>query len=314
MIRHILLLSIFVLTAALQPQALIFAEQDLSQNFEEAKMEAQETLDKELNELKKYRIIFVPGFLSNIVIQFGQGWPFKRIHLGEYFDEQIRYFQEQEFDVSRVEVESEETPAYNAELIKKEIDKDERSVIIIGHSKGNLDTLEYLIKNPDDRKKVAGWISIQAPFWGSPIADIMTAEKCTHRFAGWLLEKMGGTEKSLQSLTQEERQMYFLRNGLETIKILDEIPSLSYASWTEHSRWKMSSPLALTRNIIKKLSKERNDGLVTLSSARLPGLDYIIEEQVDHAETVMELPFRRYDRVKSTTALCSLLLTKIGKS
>ena len=90
-----------------------------------------------------------------------------------------------------------------------------KKVVILSHSKGGLDTLEALLANHGVWKApVVGWVSLQAPFFGTPIAD-----RVPDAFAEHLLEALGGDERALREQTVSERRRY-MRENEETVRQL----------------------------------------------------------------------------------------------
>ena len=90
-----------------------------------------------------------------------------------------------------------------------------RKVVILSHSKGGLDTLEALrVNRPVWKVPVVGWVSLQAPFFGSPIAD-----QVPDAFAEHLLEALGGDERALREQTVADRRRY-MRENEDTIRRL----------------------------------------------------------------------------------------------
>ena len=79
-------------------------------------------------------------------------------------------------------------------------------IVIVSHSKGGLDTLEALL-HPDAREllgdTVVGWVALQAPFYGSPVAD-----PAPSAINAVLLSAVGGNGESLDDLKTGGRQSY----------------------------------------------------------------------------------------------------------
>ena len=134
--------------------------------------------DAKYRMLSGYRLLFVPGFMTNPSIDplllYKSGAAGNKSNKGllpTYFDEQITWLRAKGLDAGIVKIESEAGIKYNANLVAAEIAKSSKPLLIISHSKGGLDTLEALIQRPDLRAKVRGLVSIQSPYYGTPIAD-----------------------------------------------------------------------------------------------------------------------------------------------
>ncbi len=52
-----------------------------------------------------------------------------------------------------------------------------KKVVLIGHSKGGLDCAAALSLHPDLKNLVAGLVTLQSPFGGSPIAADLLADE-----------------------------------------------------------------------------------------------------------------------------------------
>lgn len=160
-----------------------------------------------MNHLKEYTIVFVPGFLAQIyegvsnklnalsterLINAAKSIPviggevaslIPKLELpvdkdsGKSFFQQEKGFKDRGIEcVSMGEVSTFNTQsgiAHNGAAIREILGKmGSRKVLIVSHSKGGLDTLEALINSSgSELDSVHGWLSIQAPFGGSPLAD-----------------------------------------------------------------------------------------------------------------------------------------------
>jgi len=271
-----------------------------------------------IQRLRQYKILLVPGFLSNVVLDLGKiggpalGW----IRLGEYFDEQIDWLDSDAINIDnkRVEVESEGSIGLNAFIVGQDIRAaaaENKKVLIIGHSKGGLDTFEALRTQPDIRQHVAGFVPLQSPFWGSPVADWVVDSSVLGALAFKLLRLMGGSAESLIGLMPGTRRQYVDDNYESVYEALNSVPMFSVATWRANIPglgW--DSLLELTRNEME--SRYRlNDGLVSLESARYPTADYVQIPNADHAVTVMYSSFIDFPRVDFMKTLLYMMLQKV---
>ena len=186
---------------------------------------------------------------------------------------------------------SENLPIQNAIYLNKEIHRlfrlHKKPIIIISHSKGGLDTLATLITYPDLTEKenppIAGWISIQAPFEGTPIAEMGELKI----IQGPLVWPFNGDAKSLSDMRANVRCKKIGTAGARIENIGKQITVLSFASWEDGA-----TTLAVPRDGIKKLAGV-NDGLVPVNSAILKNasgnpIDHFIKTGgFDHAVPVM---------------------------
>ncbi|MBF0365657.1 MAG: DUF2974 domain-containing protein, partial [Oligoflexia bacterium] len=121
--------------------------------------------------LQDYTIIMVGGFLSGMGKLGGE----------RNFEEQAKFFKklglsekEEEKNFQMSSVNTFQTIAYNIEKLRKDIQNAPKKVILIGHSMGGLEAVFALIGTSEElQKKVAGIITLQSPFKGSPIVDLV---------------------------------------------------------------------------------------------------------------------------------------------
>jgi len=130
------------------------------------------------------------------------------------FHTQERYFAEQGVAYSNISRESVsfdsiESVENNAAAILEyllEAGAQRTQIVIVSHSKGGLDTLHALLL-PEARALLAdtvvGWVALQAPFYGSPVADPAPSS-----INALLLDALGGNGESLDDLKTDVRQTY----------------------------------------------------------------------------------------------------------
>ncbi|MGB3049709.1 MAG: hypothetical protein WBB42_01835, partial [Polyangiales bacterium] len=150
------------------------------------------------------------------------------------FYRQMRYFDAQGIAYQNLSAVSEafDTSAsveHNAAALLKFLRSTDKKIIIVSHSKGSLDTLDALIGAPGlVGTKVIGWVAIQAPFHGSPVADSMSAS-----VNGFLLEALGGNGQSVEDLKTRVREPYMEANKGRIEKLTARIPVISAYSTYE---------------------------------------------------------------------------------
>jgi len=152
------------------------------------------------------------------------------------FYRQMRYFDAEGIayrNLSRVS-EAFDTSAsveHNAAALLKVLRSTDKQVIIVSHSKGSLDTLDALLGAPGlVGTRVIGWIAIQAPFHGSPVADSTFGP-----LNGFLLEALGGNGQSVEDLKTKVREPYMEANKGRIEALSARIPVISAYSTYEAS-------------------------------------------------------------------------------
>ncbi len=125
-----------------------------------------------------------------------------------------------------------ESVAHNARAIREAIRAADKPVIVVSHSKGSLDTLHALLAVPGFwGRKVVGWVALQAPFHGSPLAD--PAPSAMHDL---LLRVVGGNGEALDDLKTTTRAVYMETRRDRIAELTAAIPVISAYSVYEADR------------------------------------------------------------------------------
>lgn len=283
---------------------------DLTQDFKRAWDVVDQKLDESRKaELREYKVLLVRGFMTGGYVKpfslFG-----KQVRVGHYFDDQMAVLKELGVDFSMVDIDSVMMPAHNAAKVAAEIRGSEKPVIIISHSDGGMYSLEALIENPDLAPRVRGFISLQTPFLGSPVADYVHGDKFLAATMSKLLGHFGGTLDSLTSLTRGERAAFLGKNNGCIGRVVSSVKVISFATFKPDLPGQMDTLLEIPRDAMLKSGIE-NDGLVPADSAILPGSDFVRFSGLDHIAPVMaEDMFLKFDRARLTRTLLLMLLDK----
>lgn len=113
--------------------------------------------------------------------------------------------------------------SHNAGAILELLRTTKKKTIIVSHSKGSLDTLEALLSEPELLgTKVIGWVAIQAPFYGSPLAN-----SATPRIHDMLLRAVGGNGQAIDDLRTQTRSAYMQARREEILALTARIPVIS---------------------------------------------------------------------------------------
>ena len=232
-----------------------------------------------LDELRGYKIVVVPSFLSGLLIEADEA------QLTEYIRAQVEALKTDGIDIEIAPIDTEQSVAENGRQLATYLAGNTRPVCIISHSKGGLDTLEFLLRAaPEYRRQIACWVVMQSPFAGSPVADLIVGEKWMRGITDPLLRALGGSEQSLDDLTVSVRKEYMKKNFQYIELIGNSFPIIVVATYVDGSRTP-SLHMAPTQRWMKKQGLE-NDGLVPIESALLPGARYIVVPGLDHTDTV----------------------------
>ncbi|OGR14208.1 MAG: hypothetical protein A2341_13340 [Deltaproteobacteria bacterium RIFOXYB12_FULL_58_9] len=231
-----------------------------------------------------------------------------RDRLGLYFEDQMRWLEALGVAHSVAKIESEAGAKQNAKTLSTHIELLKLPVLIFFHSKGGIDTLEMLVSRPDLRDRVAGWIAVQSPFMGSPIADLYLQSSFYRGLFGTLLGLMGGSLDSLTALSSPVRLDYYQSHATEIARVTEQMPFVAFMSWQDDNwPWEGDTPLEPYRDFMLEKMDLKNDGLVPVVSAGIPGCDLVVIANVDHRSTVLSHPFVGFNRARFAESLFTML-------
>ncbi|MCX5784154.1 MAG: hypothetical protein NTX59_00540 [Elusimicrobia bacterium] len=263
-----------------------------------------------VKKLKKYKVIFVPGFLSD-VDPSQLHIPGIALKSAQHFEEQMKWLQASGMEYERLSMTSESSVKANSAIVSTAIRASSRPVILIGHSKGGLDTLEALISDRGLLKKVKGFVSLQSPFFGSPVADYVISNNNLNNLAATLLLSMGGNRDSMVNLTCADRKPYMAANAAAIADITATIPVIAVATWKDPVPGQVDTALEPVRDLLL-VQGMRNDGVVPVDSALLPGANFVKLSGLDHGVTVSPSSYINFDRVKFIKALLLTLFNRLN--
>ena len=125
---------------------------------------------------------------------------------------------------------STETVPHNAAAIRVFLRRHASTrFVLVTHSKGGLDTLHALLDAEELwGSTVVGWVALQAPFYGSPIADSppVTASRV-------LLDALGGNSASVDDLKTSTRARYMEDKAERIRSLTSKIPVITAYSTYE---------------------------------------------------------------------------------
>lgn len=228
------------------------------------------------------RVIFVPSWLSDSAIP--------SVSLGNslgYMAGIYNWLEDAGIDAQIAPVETEETVAANAARLRTVIGSDDTPVCFVTHSKGGLDTLEYLrTATAEERARVRCWIAMQAPFQGSPVADLASGVAGLPEVASVLLEALGGRGESLTDLTTRARQDYLSQHRAAIEMIMQTIDPLCLATFADPDAFARPTSWSYPALLWMHENGVPNDGLVTVRSAVELCPRSLVLEGLDHTGIV----------------------------
>lgn len=239
-----------------------------------------------VTELQNYKVLMIPGFFSNNVIALG----------GEQFEDQMHWFTNHGVENERVWIESEADNEFNAIIIREKIIESKKPVIIIAQSKGCMDSLASLVAYPEIREKVKAFLPLNGPFQGTPLANLAVSYSHMRDTISWMLEQLGGDIRSVESLRVEVSQRYLDREEIEIQNLRDSMPLIALAARIPRDPKRMNTSFAIPRDFLEAQGYI-NDGLLPWQSSVLPGAEYVLLENFDHATSIRNSKKIPFDRV-----------------
>lgn len=165
----------------------------------------------------------------------------------------------------------------NATRLATELRFDPRPALIIAHSKGGLETLAALMA-PEVRRHCAGFIALQSPFLGSPVADAIIGARPVAAAAMALAKMLRiGSGEGLRDLTTPARLAWMTQHAGAIAEALKQVPVVCVATELKpgSARGRERLHLAAAR-WMEKQGAGPNDGLVSVSSALLSGAKHLV--------------------------------------
>lgn len=150
-----------------------------------------------------------------------------------------------------------------------------RKVMILGHSKGALDTATAFILHPDIIPSISAFIAFQAPWGGSTIAnDILSAHNRRAVSSAFIEKVLNGDPISLTGIMYHERQRLAKLYPFP----LGAVPTISVATYETSFR----SLLKASIDYVQLRYNEKSDGCVATNDAIIPGTILVELPGLDH--------------------------------
>lgn len=299
---------------------------NISALFAADKTEAfKELYQKEIilpENLKQKEIILIPGIVSESFY-----WRDNRSVLDfafifkNYFGAQEKHYKTAGIPVTRLWASSKSVQATVHEIDEKmkDLAAKGKKAIFITHSLGGLALLDWLMQETETKDLVESIVFIQSPFYGSPVASVYFENPYLARtLLGPIMPFVHTSEETVKYLSMEEsskRMQNYKPDLLKDIKVI----TFGGVSLTSSSIFRPSLNLMAygcvswmfsdcRSNIIYNGPYSDSDGMVPFDHSKLPGIDFVKLDKVDHGETVLQMPFNNIDRVKLTDALLKMVL------
>jgi hypothetical protein len=182
-----------------------------------------------------------------------------------------------------------------------------RPVVLLGHSKGGVDIAAALALFPELQERVHAVITLQAPYRGTPIGDLVADRAVLSWAARFIVEgAFQGEAAALTGLGLRAREAFIRAHPWP-----EEVPAVCFA--TSLRSW---STALRVPDVVLAQSHGPTDGLVPLAHAVLPGADAVFLRDVDHGGPVLPRPLgscAHLDPGDVTAALIALALERAAE-
>ncbi|WP_235046132.1 hypothetical protein [Bdellovibrio bacteriovorus] len=198
-----------------------------------------------------------------------------------------------------------------------------RKAVFLTHSLGGLALLEELVDSPIHRDTVAGIMFLQSPFKGSPIADAYFDNPIyLDKLLGTVIPFFNTSPDTIRYLGIASRSK-FMKENSEAITAITSIPMITVGGVVNgHKSLFTPAVNIMAMGCLEKVfgqcvvrlysgPYDLSDGMVPFESSKLPNVDFVRLDGVDHGETVVNIPYQHYDKAQTTTALLRLLLPSL---
>jgi hypothetical protein len=223
--------------------------------------------------IRASRILFVPAVLSGIAVKAS------RLRVVEYLTHQVRQLKDEGFEAEIADIDTGATVARNGERLAEILAQHHCPTWIVSHSKGGLDVLHALVTHPELQRFVDGWIAFQAPFHGSPVADVASGSARARKISRAAVRLLGADMQAIDDLSTGRRQRYMDMFASRIADLIDDVPITCVGTvagagplsgWPT-GRWMDGMGL-------------KNDGLVPVNSTILPGARFVGLRGLGHGQ------------------------------
>jgi hypothetical protein len=179
----------------------------------------------------------------------------------------------------------------NAARIRDAVLRERGPVVLLGQSKGPLDIHAALALYPQLVPRVRAFVSVQAPFAGTPLAEDPRRWRLLRRIAPAAFFQMG-----------YEQRKRFLREHSP----VPPVPTVALATSTARAGFMLEEP----RRYMAEKHRAISDGFVPLADAQIPGARLVHLEGLDHASLALAWmrPRAPYEAGRVAQALVALAL------
>jgi hypothetical protein len=221
------------------------------------------------------RVLIVPGAFAECFPEYGMP-----------FEDAAEGARRRGLPIDFIAVSGRSGADYNAAQIAAAVDRlpaeSGEKICLIGHSKGAVDILHFLVNHPRQAARVSAAVSVSGPVSGSPLADSLE-EIYRNLFSRMPLRGcLPGDRGVLDSLTRSYRTAWNAAHPLPA--------HVCYFSLATFARREAVHPLMLFTYDRLAAAGERNDGYVAITDQLIPGSTLLGYANLDHWD--IALPVR----------------------
>lgn len=246
------------------------ARADRTKDYRAAADGAKAGTNKLPPDAQEYIYLVVPGLFTE--------------HYPGYMKDNMARMKKLGLDARMVEIDTDASVEDNAKVIRDTIKKiaeaEGKEVVIIGHSKGGVDSTAALAQYPELYEHVRAVIAMQTPYGGTPVATDIASNQTLLGLVGSAIKRLfKGDQRALTDLTYQARQAFVHENTYDASKVA----TVSYAT-TGGPTVSTVGPAAA---YMRRQYGLESDGLVPKDDAVVPGSDVVYANDQDHASPVM---------------------------
>jgi hypothetical protein len=220
-------------------------------------------------------LLIVPGAFAECFPEFGMP-----------FEDAASSLRQRGYRIDFIPVSGRSGADHNATQIAAAVerlpDDPAEMIVLIGHSKGAVDILHFLVNHPQPARRINAVVSVAGPVNGSPLADDFaeTYRKVFSRMP--FLYCRPGDRDVLNSLTRSYCMTWLASHRLPQ--------HVKYFSLGGFARREDIHPLMLVTYDLLSTVEPRNDGFVAFSDQVIPGATLLGYANLDHYD--IALPVR----------------------